>query len=125
MRDLEVQSVKDAAELIFNVEFLSPYDGSKTQRQLLRVRTEWLVSRFMPGLEVDADDGSKVADHIRDEVEALKQLTWLYVINRPGLADVQTGQRRVIEVLFEHYSEAAANPNGLRQFPALERDMIE
>lgn len=41
----------------------------------------------------------------RDAVDVLKQLTWHYVILRPGLATQQEGQRQIIKFLFMFYWE--------------------
>lgn len=54
----------------------------------------------------------------------LKELTWLYVINRPALALIQEAQKDVVRRLFETYDKAAC-PGGRRELlPVPEREAV-
>jgi dGTPase len=68
----------------------------------------------------DAADGRSVMfeieDPIVDEVTALKELTWFYIINRPSLAVIQRGQTTIIETLYGMYRDALAKDR-LELFP--------
>lgn len=50
------------------------------------------------------------------EVTMLKELTWSYVIDRPSLAILQEGQRKIIRTLFSGYREAV-KAGEFRLFP--------
>jgi len=49
-----------------------------------------------------------IDEDYRNEVWILKQLTWYYVIERPGLGTQQYGQKLIITQLFEVLTLAAA-----------------
>jgi len=54
-----------------------------------------------------------------------KQLTWFYVIKRPGLATQQHGQRLIVRNLYEAHCKAALEDSDLTIFPAGFREAIE
>jgi len=119
-------AIKAAAMDLFGqlLDFVLPYQGTKRDRQLLRERTNYLIGRFMPAFKVNATGEVSIAAKQRNEVEALKQLTWHYVINRPGLCSVQEGQRRVVADLFGAFTEAAKGGDRLHLLPPLEQEMV-
>ncbi|MFF4205595.1 deoxyguanosinetriphosphate triphosphohydrolase family protein [Streptomyces sp. NPDC001668] len=61
------------------------------------------IARFANSLQIDSSSpsGLLIPDGIQYQVEALKQLTWFYVINRPSLALAQEGQKGLIARLFD------------------------
>jgi dGTPase len=108
------------------ISFDSPYAGSLEDRVALRVAGSGLISYYIEGATVRNDHGKAVFvidESLRDEVDALKQLIWFYVINRPSLAILQSGQRRIIRELYEHYRDAATSDE-FRMFPALYADRL-
>lgn len=119
------EGIQSEARYVFGqlLAFEEPYGGNRQQRQTLRERTNFLIGNFMSAFKVNEDASVEVSDWARNQVEALKQLTWHYVINRPGLSSVQEGQRRVIMRLFETYSEAAGG-NPIHLLPPLEQEMV-
>jgi dGTPase len=126
LEERDPEAIKAAATDLFGqlLDFVLPYHGAKRDRQLLRERTNYLIGRFMPAFKVDAEGVAAIASKQQNEVEALKQLTWHYVINRPGLASVQAGQRRVIKDLFEAFTDAAKGGDLLHLLPPLEQEMV-
>jgi len=75
----------------------------------------------------DAGDGTinlEIDDHLVDQVQVLKQLTWYYVINRPSLSVIQRGQQQIIETLFEMYREAVEKDEP-HLLPPLSAERIE
>jgi dGTPase len=126
LEDKDADAIKAAATDLFGqlLDFVLPYQGTKQDRQLLRERTNYLIGRFMPAFKVNAGGEVEIAAKQQNEVEALKQLTWHYVINRPGLSSVQEGQRHIIEELFEVYTEAATGEDRLHLLPPLEQEMV-
>jgi dGTPase len=121
----EAAKIQSEARYAFGqlLAFEEPYAGNRQQRQTLRERTNFLISNFMNAFKVEEDGAVEIADWARNQVEALKQLTWHYVINRPGLSSVQEGQRRVVRELFECYSEAA-DGKPIHMLPPLEQEMV-
>jgi len=63
---------------------------------------------FASGLAVEGDRITEDPD-MRRQLDLLKSLTWTYVIESPGLAAQQTGQRRIVENLFEYFVDATAH----------------
>ena len=64
-----------------------------------------MINRYINALTLDAAPGSSKTVSIEAqshmEVTMLKELTWVYVINNPGLATQQFGQRKVVSTLFD------------------------
>ncbi|HEX8067334.1 MAG TPA: dNTP triphosphohydrolase [Thermoleophilaceae bacterium] len=90
----------------------TPFAGRAEERVNLRSLGSALIGRYIAAVELDdASDGERVLlsidDEVVDEVTALKELTWFYIIRRPSLAIIQRGQAKVIEALYEMYREAA------------------
>lgn len=86
----------------FRIE--SAYDGTRLQRARLRTFTSNLVNRYINGVSLEDKDGLpalKIDEQKSKELAILKQLTWCYVIERPGLAVQQHAQKRLIEFLFD------------------------
>lgn len=85
------------------------YVGSREQQGYLQGLTTQLIGVFTAALKVGLHRHPLVwiDPDIRLQVEVLKELTWRYVILRPGLATQQKGQQHVIEFLFQHFFAAA------------------
>jgi dGTPase len=81
-----------------------PYQGTRSDRSKLRTFTSELVGRYINGIELTPEnaDGKKVSadKEYKKEIALLKQLTWYYVIDGPGLALQQHAQRKIIEDLY-------------------------
>ena len=99
-----------------------PYNGERQQRASLRTLTAWLIRRYVTDsvhLQRPAESGGRrvsINEVFLREVAALKQLTWIYVIESPALATQQYGQRRLIADLFDILTNAAAE-NDFGVFP--------
>jgi dGTPase len=96
-----------------------PYEGRLEQRAGLRAAGGGLIGRYVQAVTLVEDDGAvlfSIPDEVVSEVGMLKQLTWFYVIDRPSLAIVQEGQRRVIRTLFESYRDGIKHKQ-YRLFP--------
>ncbi len=55
--------------------------------------------------DIEEDGSLKRDPRLDKEVTILKQLTWFYVIEDPALAEQQHGQCKIVEDLFEIYSD--------------------
>jgi len=104
---------KDLAEaewyLLLGLLPEDPFDGSSEQvRSLAGFRSDQ-ITYLLGGIELDRDLGTfRIDPHKRTRAELLKQLTWIHVIDRPGLVSQQIGQRRIIKDLFDFYCADAA-----------------
>jgi dGTPase len=106
--------------------FDRPYDGSNATRRKVHQSSSALITRFIAGTRVEPD-GNRIyiPEEIWHEVNMLKQLTWIYVINSPDLASIQEGQKRIIRGLFEKLHKwALAEPNRDR-LPTRLREIIK
>ena len=83
------------------------YRGVAEERINLRAIGSFLITRYINAVSVETtasgDWELEIPETYRDEVQVLKWLTWKYVIDRPSLAIIQNGQRRVIDELFDIY----------------------
>lgn len=87
----------------------TPFAGLAEERINLRVVGSSLISRYInaPTLKDDGEQAIfEIPEPMRDEVTVLKDLTWCYIIERPSLAVIQEGHRRIIDALYEMYSKA-------------------
>ena len=107
------------AELMFtHFKLTGPYDGTRNDRARLRLFTSLLVGRYINGLRLAESGSSKrsveVDSQLRLQIALLKQLTWYYVIEAPGLAVQQHANRQIIRYLFHVFlQETRRSPSGL------------
>jgi dGTPase len=98
------------------------YEEWPGQRVALRSFGSMLITSYIDALTVeDADDPAHadvvINDEARRQVDALKQLTMLYVVKRPSLAVVQKGQANLIASLWDWYREASDDKGDSRLLP--------
>jgi dGTPase len=67
----------------------------------------------------------KIDEELEKEVAILKELTWTYVIEAPALATQREGQKRIIRLLFEAYTDASESRKRLSLFPPYYRYQVE
>lgn len=77
------------------------YRDSDSDKLVLHALTSGLVKRFQQGISVDSSGALAIDSDTKMLIEALKQLTWYFVIDQPALATLQQGQIRVVRNLFE------------------------
>jgi dGTPase len=115
--------------LVESLNIATPYDGRGEQRVELRALGSRLITRYLEAVALaPIGDGSiefSVRDPVRSEVEALKQLTWFYVIERPSLAVLQHGRRTIIQSLFDWHLCAAESRADWRLFPTVFQERLE
>ncbi len=107
------------ANLLFAYFKLSgPYEGTRDDRSRLRSFTSQLVGRYINGLRLADPNSDGITIHVdedlRIQITLLKQLTWYYVIESPGLAVQQHAHRQVIRYLFQAFlQETRKSPSRL------------
>lgn len=84
-----------------------PYEGSREQRQRIRLLTSQLIGRYLPAMtlasaaEYQATHTAVIIDQkMADEVRLLKQMARDYIISSSALAGQQKGQKRILQDLF-------------------------
>jgi len=113
--------------------FNTPYAGTAAERIDLRGIGSWLITRYIEGFTITNRAGNSaivsIDQRLRDEVDALKQLMWCYVILRPSLGILQHGQRHIITELYKIYSAAALDKDKKKKkfglFPAMYVPLLE
>jgi dGTPase len=131
--DLKNVSMEELAstfgDLIFSsFSINSPYDGTREQRGKLRRFTSSLVNRYINGLKLlydGKDVRAEINVEMKKEIAILKQLTWLYVIEAPGLAVQQHAQQRAIEYLFSVFKNETEKHHPSRLLPPYYRERLE
>jgi dGTPase len=105
-----------------------PYQGTREDRSKLRTFTSELVGRYINGIKLitENSDGKKVlADkELQKEIALLKQLTWYYVIDGPGLALQQHAQRKIIGDLYKTLLNEAGKDSPSHLLPPYCRDRL-
>jgi dGTPase len=91
-------------------EIDSPYVHSDRQRGTVKTMTSGLIDRFAKGISVapglqTARTESELAmsADVRDEMEVMKALNWIYVIESRELQTMQFRERRMIRALCDAY----------------------
>ena len=105
------------------------YSGAWEERAALREFTSQLIGRYIGGTSLKPGKNGEIEvyvdEHLQMEVAMLKELTWIYIIEAPGLITQQYGQRRVIRNLFEIYINAASEQKHRNLFPPYFRKALE
>ncbi len=90
-----------ALDTLKAVPITAPFSGSRTDRALLHTFVSSKITELLNGVvTMDSAPYVRVNDRVQYEAEALKELTWFYVIERPALATLQEGQKLLVERLF-------------------------
>lgn len=103
-----------------------PYDGSQAHQVALGNLASTLITRFANAVRIKPGGDVSIDDAVRHEVELLKLLTFYYMIETPGLATLQSGQRDQVRGLYRRlttWADAVATKAGnprvsARQLPA-------
>jgi dGTPase len=104
------------------------YAGSWVERGSLRDFTSQLIGRYVGATSLNIESGSirlKIDSDRQLEVAMLKELTWVYVIEAPGLVSQQAGEQEVVRRMFELYVKAAESDKGLHLFPTFYREGLK
>src|SRR5207247_2235180 len=104
------------------------FEGTRTQRAVLRTFTSTLIGRYVDALQLREPSESQpraveIDADVEKEVNLLKELTWIYVIRNPALAAQQHGQKQLITSLFNIF-RAAASESEPNIFPLSTRDQL-
>jgi dGTPase len=117
--DERVAAVEDVLKFALIDE---QFEGRDDQRAALHGFASNLITRYLEAFTVE--DGSEegraevvIKDDARTQVDALKDLTWVYVVMRPSLAVMQAGRREIIRKLCGWYLEATSDPEQKRLLP--------
>lgn len=121
----------DSAERLFvrgplSGAVVGPYSGTQEQRIALRAAGSGFINQYLNAPKIESDGSGayfEVSERVRHQVDVLKELIWFYVIDRPTLGILQSGQRATITGLYRVYHEAITSMD-LRLFPPLVGERI-
>jgi len=103
------------------------YLGTREHRAALRGFTGQLIDRYIRAVQLQERGDHvevRIDQNLEDEITMFKELTWTYIINAPGLATQQFGQKEIIRRLYEIFEKAAIRGE-FRLFPAFYRQLLE
>ncbi|MFG2984780.1 deoxyguanosinetriphosphate triphosphohydrolase family protein [Streptomyces sp. NPDC048258] len=90
-----------AYSVIREYDLKNAFGGTREDRYRIHNFVSGLIQRCVEAVTVLPDPPYvKIANSVQYEVEALKELTWFYVIESPALGALQEGQRRLVEGLY-------------------------
>lgn len=102
------------------------YTGSPADRIALHGWASAMIGYFTAA--VGQASGWSVPEDYLYEIQALKQITWHFVINSPALATLHRGQAEIISGLFSRLTDWAeqawGKPHELRQLPVGLRHLL-
>ncbi|MEU1176819.1 dGTP triphosphohydrolase [Streptomyces sp. NPDC005820] len=89
-------------DVVDSLPFKHPFSDTSRDREILYEVTSTRLRDYVSGA-VAQDDFPyvRIKERQQYEVEALKELTWFYVIHNPALALVQEGQKKVVTELYK------------------------
>jgi dGTPase len=101
-----------------------PFEGSRDQRQAIRLLTSTLIGRYVTAitLHVPANLGEvciAASTEVESEIAILKQIAREYIIKTPALAAQQRGQGRILTDLFTDLIETGSEKYVPRRFSYL------
>ncbi|GAA1947581.1 dGTP triphosphohydrolase [Amycolatopsis minnesotensis] len=102
----------------FQEKIKSPHwDTNKNRAALGSITTKHIVSCIQATELVDKEPFVTVKPAAQYDIEALKELTWFYVIDRPSLAMTQEGQKRIIGSLFDQLTDCLRKSSKSKRIP--------
>lgn len=108
-----------AADLF--AEFPSEWNGSAA---LMSKLVSQKANLYAGGLTVTRAGHITADADMRRQLDLLKSLTWMYVIEAPALAAQQEGQRRIVRELFYYFREATSGA-GRHVLPGWARELLD
>jgi dGTPase len=116
----EIEKIFDNLLIYATFQFEQPYEDRREDHANLRMFTSRLIGRFINALQLREPDKLQPKTVKKNELEErevsiLKQLTWFYVIEAPGLAIQHQAQKKIIKRLARTFLNEAgkANPSGI------------
>jgi dGTPase len=104
-----LKSLKDqgefesAAQTLFDeFPFVGPYEGTLTDRALLKSFSNSIINSFMKHTRIK-DGKVKRPEDLESRIKVLTQLTWHYVIEGPDLALEQIGHREILRCVLKTF----------------------
>jgi dGTPase len=106
----EPEVVDTVTPLFAGLGITTRYEGRVDERAQLRGIGSLLITRYINAFSVVNNDNGGAAVEVNEEyasqVKVLKKLIWFYIIERPSLAVLQAGQRRMIRDLVDLFMQA-------------------
>lgn len=102
------------------------YTGELSDDRLLYQFATVLITRYANAIAPQRNGSSTatIDEHARQQVDMLKEFIWEYVILNPEMVQLQSGQRRAIEAVFDESLQAAKRKQG-HFFPSPFRQLVD
>lgn len=115
-----------ALDALSDLPFERPFKGTRTDGAQLHTFITGKLTDFLAAVQpLDVDPFVEITDRVQYEVEALKELTWFYVIERPALATLQEGQTKLVETLYDVLLQWLEKDHESPRVPQQLREMFE
>ena len=110
--------------------FEQPYEGTRADHANLRTFTSRLINRFINAVQLNIPTDRNPTTIVKNEREQqeiaiLKQLTWYYVIDAPGLAIQREAQKKIINRLATTFLNEVAQKRPSGVLPISVRDFLK
>ncbi|MCA2214873.1 hypothetical protein [Jidongwangia harbinensis] len=123
----DTAKLSDAVERLKDQPLKGEFRGSRIDRQKIQDFISDRIGLYSQVWDESSGTGAleilpgppyvRINADLQYEVEALKQLTWYYVIDNPPLAVTQVGQEKIIEELYRILSNLLAASRGSPRIP--------
>ena len=100
-----------------------PYSGTRQNRAIIRRFSSGFVHRYIQDSRLEADSSEPKGWRFepdpkhKDEVDLLKSLLWMYVIDSEALISIRFGYAQIVRKLFSDLTNAATDEHSMRLFP--------
>lgn len=133
IEDIEISfdRLESAIFGFFEEVLRQPYQGTRSQRRVLRSMTSNLISLYINSIKLVKEDSIvnvEIEQEAKNQVAILKQITRDHIISTPSLAAQQIGYSKIIEGLYDIFLNASNDkmpdftPVRLRYLWELSRD---
>lgn len=114
----DIEKIFDDLMIYAGFRFEQPYEGTTEDHASLRTFTSRLINRFINAviLQEPTSESTVKRDELQQqEIAILKQLTWFYVIEAPGLAIQHEAQKKIVSRLADIFLAEAVQlkPSGV------------
>jgi len=114
--DEVVKIMYDLSDL---VKVYAKYDGGRDAKATMHQTTSALITRYMKAMTIGTGIAARYQGKLEidpsseREVEVLKELIWIFVIDQPALHSQQIGQQRIVKDLLQIFYDNENDPKSL------------
>lgn len=127
LSSVDIEKIFDDLMIYAGFRFEQPYEGTIEDHASLRTFTSRLINRFINALELQEPTPKSTVRHDelkQQEIAILKQLTWFYVIEAPGLAIQHEAQKKIVTRLAEVFLAESVEKKPSGVLPIAYRELL-